>query len=61
MKHLASNKSSSSLSEFEPSQVQPNAIDLKVKNIYKIHNNEFIISESTKVHRKTEELPLETS
>ena len=61
MKHLASNKSTSSLSEFEPSQVQPNAIDLKVKNIYKIHSNEFIISESTKVHRKTEELPLETS
>ena len=61
MKHLASNKSTSSLSEFESSQVQPNAIDLKVKNIYKIHNNEFIISESTKVHRKTEELPLETS
>ena len=51
MIHLASNRSSSDLSEFDISQVQPNAIDLKVDKIFSIDNNTFSLSESGKVHR----------
>tara|TARA_R100001163_G_scaffold65025_1_gene60808 strand:- start:228 stop:746 length:519 start_codon:yes stop_codon:yes gene_type:complete len=51
MIHLASNRSSSDLSEFDISQVQPNAIDLKVDKIFSIDSNTFSISESGKVHR----------
>ena len=61
MKHLASDKSTSSLSNFDLNQVQPNAIDLRVQNIYKIDSSEFVLSEETKIHRKTTEVPLETS
>ena len=51
MIHLASNQSSSDLNEFDISQVQPNAIDLKVDKIFSIDNNTFSISESGKIHR----------
>ena len=33
MRHLASSDSESELSVYEPDQVQPNAIDLKVNNL----------------------------
>ena len=56
MIHLASEKSQSSLSEFKPNQVQPNAIDLKIDKIYEIHSNVFEIDEETKTHRGSVEL-----
>ena len=57
MIHLASNNSLSSLSLFQPGDVQPNAIDLRVEKIFKILPTDFVISESEKIHRKTEEIP----
>lgn len=57
MIHLASQQSSSSLSEFEDNQVQPNAIDLKIDKIFQINNDEFVIDEEQKQHRGSHELP----
>jgi deoxycytidine triphosphate deaminase len=56
MKHLASPDSESELSEYEPDQVQPNAIDLKVDKIFRIESTKFVISEEQKGHRGSIEL-----
>lgn len=58
MIHLASDKSASRLSQYISSDVQPNAIDLRVEKIFKILPTDFVISETEKIHRKTEEIPL---
>lgn len=51
MIHLHSQDSKSSLSEYEPGQIQPNAIDLRLDKVYKILNNPFVIDEHSKQHR----------
>ena len=51
MVHLANQTSTSTLSEFEPGQVQPNAIDLKLDKVFRIEPKPFRISEDEKVHR----------
>jgi deoxycytidine triphosphate deaminase len=51
MIHLGSSNSSSSLSTFQPEDVQPNAIDLRVDQIRRIDDNVFTISEDGKIHR----------
>ena len=51
MIHIAGPMSSSTLSDFDIDQVQPNAIDLKVDQIRSIDNNTFQISEEGKNHR----------
>ena len=56
MRHLASSDSESELSVYEPDQVQPNAIDLKVDKIFTIESTKFTISEEQKVHRGSTEL-----
>jgi len=56
MIHLSGSKSTSSLSIFDKSQIQPNALDLKVDKIFKISNNEFAITEENKTHRGADEL-----
>ena len=48
MRHLASSNSESELSVYEPDQVQPNAIDLKVDKIFTIESTKFTISEEQK-------------
>jgi len=61
MIHIASDKSGSTLSTYEPGQVQPNAIDLKVDKIFKLKNLPFMIDEENKVHRGSIELsPIES-
>lgn len=57
MIHIASKLSGSSLSSFDVSQVQPNAIDLRIDKLYMLKNLPFRISEDEKVHRGTNELP----
>lgn len=56
MIHLASENNQSTLSEYEPNQVQPNAIDLKIDKIFQIFNNVFEIDEENKTHRGSVEL-----
>jgi len=56
MIHLASASSTSQLSKFEDSQVQPNAIDLKVDKIFEIDKKDFAINEEQKVHRGSVEM-----
>ena len=57
MKHLASENSESELSVFEPEQIQPNAIDLKVAQVFEISAATFTVSEEEKVHRGSSEIP----
>ena len=56
MIHLASETSTSSLSEFINTQVQPNAIDLKVDKVFRLEPKEFKISEEEKKHRGSVEI-----
>ena len=56
MIHLASRSSQSSLSTFEPGDVQPNAIDLRVDKIFEVNRNAFRISEGVKSHRGSFEM-----
>lgn len=55
--HLASDKSTSSLSEYTEDQIQPNAIDLRLDRVwrFKSNSNVFVINEREKTHAlKTE-------
>jgi len=54
MKHIASKNTSSSLTEVQESDVQPNAVDLKLGKIFKIKTDEFVIDEEHKQHRGSE-------
>ena len=58
MLHLASKTSQSSLSTFEPGDVQPNAIDLRVESIHRMKDNTFIIDEDHKQHRGSESVKI---
>ena len=51
MLHLASESSKSTLSKYEPGDVQPNAIDLRIESIQRIASSSFRISEDEKEHR----------
>ena len=57
MLHLASESSQSKLSVYEPGDVQPNAIDLRIESIQRISNQVFRISEDEKTHRGSEPVP----
>ena len=48
MLHLASESSKSTLSKYEPGDVQPNAIDLRIESIQRIASSSFRISEDEK-------------
>ena len=51
MIHLHSQHSKSNLSIYEPGQVQPNAIDLRLDKVYRIKDDLFAIDEFNKTHR----------
>ena len=53
MKHILGTNSRSLLSEVEPGDVQPNAVDLRLDKVFEIHPDVFTISETNKIHRKT--------
>ena len=57
MLHLASESSQSKLSAYEPSDVQPNAIDLRIESIQRMTSSLFRISEDEKTHRGSEPVP----
>jgi len=56
MIHIDSKLTKSKLSEVEPSDIQPNATDLKVGKIFKISSNEFLLDEEQKIHRGSVEI-----
>lgn len=56
MKHIQSNKSFSSLTNVQPKDVQPNAVDLRVGKIFNITDTTFTIDEDQKVHREKYQL-----
>lgn len=56
MINIGSDDNKSSLSNVEPGDVQPNAVDLRVGKIFYINTNGFIIDEEQKVHRGSIEL-----
>lgn len=56
MIHIASPASKSTLTNVQPDDVQPNAVDLRVDKIFQIKSGEFILDEEQKVHRGSDEL-----
>lgn len=56
MKHIASATSKSSLTNVQPGDVQPNAVDLRLDKVFLILSNEFEISNDHKKHRGSKEL-----
>lgn len=54
MIHIFGASSSSTLTNVEEGDVQPNAVDLRVDKIFKIKNDIFEISNENKKHRGTE-------
>ena len=58
MIHLASQNSQSQLSTFEPGDVQPNAIDLRLDTVHSMNEEIFVINEHSKQHRGS--TPVET-
>ncbi len=47
------------LTNIQKDDIQPNAIDLRVQKIFKIKDTIFTIDEEKKVHRGSDELPLD--
>jgi len=56
MIHILGSQSRSTLTNIQPGDSQPNAVDLRLGKIYKMRNNEFVISEEEKRHRGTDEI-----
>lgn len=56
MKHVAGKNSKTTLTNVQPEDIQPNAIDLRLDKVFRILQDDFEISNEHKVHRGTEEL-----
>lgn len=62
MKNIASKKSSSFLTIVQDSQVQPNAVDIKIDKLFEIKHHElFVIDEEHKQHRGSTEVQPDAS
>ena len=56
MKHILGPKSKSTLTDVQPGDSQPNAVDLRVDKIYKVNDSAFVISNDKKQHRGSIEM-----
>lgn len=56
MKHIMHVTSTSTITNVEEDDVQPNAVDLRIGKVFKIKPNLFEITNETKTHRGTEEV-----
>lgn len=56
MKHVLGQNSRSKLTNVQPGDVQPNAVDLRVGQIFRVSTGLFLITEEEKKHRGTVEL-----
>lgn len=59
MIHIMGPNSKSRLTNVEDNDVQPNAVDLKVKELFRIHDTLFLIDEENREHRETSKVPLD--
>ena len=55
MRHIMSDKSTSSLTAVQNKDVQPNAVDLRLGKVFNIKDKTFTIDEEQKIHRGSEE------
>lgn len=56
MKHIMGPESRSTLSNVQESDVQPNAVDLRLGKVFKMSQSTFIIDEKQKTHRGSYEM-----
>ena len=56
MINIASGENKSSLTNVQPGDVQPNAVDLRLGRVFKISTDLFTIDEDQKIHRGSEEV-----
>lgn len=56
MKNVGGEFTTTKLTNVQPGDVQPNAVDLRLDKVFRISSNDFIISNEEKKHRGTEEL-----
>lgn len=57
MIHVMSSDNSTTLTNVQDEDVQPNAVDIRLAKVYRIKHHQFMLSENNeKVHRGTEEL-----
>lgn len=56
MLHIFTDSCTSSITDIDPEDIQPNAVDLKIDRIFKIESSLFTISKNTKRHRVTTEI-----
>lgn len=56
MKHIMGSDSRSTLTNVQPDDVQPNAVDLRLGKVFKLAQSTFKIDEQQKVHRGSYEL-----
>lgn len=56
MKHVQGQNSRSKLTNVQPGDVQPNAVDLRIGKVFKVSNGLFVITEEDKTHRGSKEL-----
>ncbi len=56
MKNIADSRSTSSLTNIQEGDVQPNAVDLRLGKVFWISSNMFTIDEERKIHRGTVEV-----
>jgi deoxycytidine triphosphate deaminase len=56
MKHIASSLSTSELTNIKPGDAQPNAVDLRVRKVFRPYTHPFLIDDDRKVHRGSEEM-----
>ena len=56
MIHIQSENSNSSLTNVQPVDVQPNAVDLRIDKVFEINSKAFLINEDKKIHRGSVEL-----
>lgn len=59
MKHIASKLSDSTITAVQSQDVQPNAIDLRLKKVFMIRPDVFVIDEDHKKHRSTIEVKVD--
>jgi len=57
LKNIAGDKAKSSLTKIDEDMVQPNAVDLRLDRVFKVHmHTPFILDEDKKVHRDVDEI-----
>ena len=57
MIHISDPNNQSKLTNVQPDDIQPNAVDLRIGKVFRIRSKSFVLSEEEKSHRGSEEVP----